>query len=124
MTTTNEGDKVTTTKAKDLKIGMTIKYIDVWGYKETIQISDIAISVSGLEMDVEGYNDKKISELLFDSFPIDDDIETVLPREKTGTFYDFLPEGNFTEEDLWDAIAESHGLDGSEIMDGDFAEWL
>ena len=115
---------MTTTKAKDLKIGMTIKYIDVWGYKETIQISDIAISVSGLEMDVEGYNDKKISELLFDSFPIDDDIETVLPREKTGTFYDFLPEGNFTEEDLWDAIAESHGLDVSEIMDGDLAEWL
>jgi len=35
-----------------------------------------------------------------------------------------LPEGRFTEADLWDAIAESNGLDASEIMDGDLAEWL
>lgn len=36
-----------------------------------------------------------------------------------------LPEdGNFTEDDLWEAIAESNGVDVSEIMDGDLVEWL
>lgn len=41
------------------------------------------------------------------------------------SYMEFLPEdGNFTEEDLWDAIAEAAGLDASEIMDGDLAEWL
>ena len=41
------------------------------------------------------------------------------------TFYDYLPEdGNFTEDDLWEAIAESNGLDVSDIMDGDLAEWI
>lgn len=124
MTTTNKGDKVTTTKAQDLKEGMTIKYIDVWGTKTTMHISDVAIDASGLEVDVEGYEDEQLSEPLFETFPIDADIETVLPREKTGTFYDYLPEGNFTEEDLWSAIAEQHGVDVSEIMDGDLAEWL
>jgi len=44
---------------------------------------------------------------------------------KSQSFYDYLPEdGNFTEEDLWEAIAESNGLDVSEIMDGDLVEWL
>lgn len=41
------------------------------------------------------------------------------------TYMDYLPEdGNFTEDDLWEAIAEAAGLDASEIMDGDLAEWL
>lgn len=41
------------------------------------------------------------------------------------TYMDYLPEdGKFTEDDLWDAIAEANGLDASEIMDGDLAEWL
>ena len=39
-------------------------------------------------------------------------------------YYDHLPEGDFTEDDLWEAIAEAAGLDASEIMDGDLAEWL
>jgi hypothetical protein len=44
--------------------------------------------------------------------------------EKT-TYMDYLPEdGNFSEEDLWEAIAEANGLDSCEIMDGDLAEWL
>lgn len=43
---------------------------------------------------------------------------------KKKTYYDFLPEGSFSEEDLWDAIAESLGLDASEIADGDLAEFL
>ena len=41
------------------------------------------------------------------------------------TYLDFLPEdGNFSEEDLWDAIAESLGLDSSEISDGDLVDYL
>lgn len=41
------------------------------------------------------------------------------------TYYDHLPaDGNFTEDDLWEAIAEANGMDASEIMDGDLAEWL
>lgn len=36
-----------------------------------------------------------------------------------------LPEdGNFTEEDLWEAIAEANGMDVCEIADGDLVEWL
>lgn len=41
------------------------------------------------------------------------------------TYYDLLPEdGNFTEDDLWEAIADANGVDVSEIADGDLAEWL
>jgi hypothetical protein len=43
----------------------------------------------------------------------------------TPNYYQYLPEnGDFTEEDLWDAIAEANGVDASEIMDGDLVEWL
>lgn len=43
----------------------------------------------------------------------------------TPSYYQYLPEnGDFTEEDLWDAIAEANGVDASEIMDGDLVEWL
>jgi hypothetical protein len=34
------------------------------------------------------------------------------------------PDGNFNEEDLWNAIAEANDLDVNVIMDGDLAEWL
>lgn len=34
------------------------------------------------------------------------------------------PSGNFTESDLWDAIAESEGVDVYSIMDGDLTEYL
>ena len=41
------------------------------------------------------------------------------------SYIDYLPEdGNFSEEDLWDAIAESLGVDPSEIMDGDLVEYI
>jgi hypothetical protein len=41
------------------------------------------------------------------------------------SYVDYLPEdGNFTEDELWEAIAEANGLDVSEIMDGDLAEFL
>lgn len=44
---------------------------------------------------------------------------------KNPSYMDYLPEdGNFTEDDLWEAIAEANGLDPSEIMDGDLVEWL
>jgi hypothetical protein len=37
---------------------------------------------------------------------------------------DWYPEGNYTEADLWEAIAESEGLDVSEIMDRDLTEFI
>ena len=41
------------------------------------------------------------------------------------SYMELLPEdGNFTEDDLWEAIAEANGVDVDEIMDGDLAEWL
>lgn len=44
---------------------------------------------------------------------------------KRPSYVEFLPEdGNFTEEELWEAIAEANGVDFSEIADGDLTEWL
>jgi hypothetical protein len=41
------------------------------------------------------------------------------------SYLNYLPEdGEFSEEELWDAIAESKGIDVNEIMDGDLVEWL
>jgi hypothetical protein len=35
------------------------------------------------------------------------------------------PDGIYNEQDdLWEAIAESQGMDYSEIADGDLTEWL
>jgi hypothetical protein len=34
------------------------------------------------------------------------------------------PDGDFTENDLWEAIAESEGVDVNEIMDRDLAEFI
>ena len=40
-------------------------------------------------------------------------------------YLDYLPEdGLFTEQDLWDAIAEANGVEYADIADGDLAEWL
>ena len=40
-------------------------------------------------------------------------------------YFDYLPEdGNFTEDELWEAIAENLGLDVNEIMDGDLVDFL
>jgi len=45
--------------------------------------------------------------------------------KKNPTYMELLPEdGKFTEDDLWEAIAEANGMDASEIMDGDLCEWL
>ena len=58
---------------------------------------------------------------------LDDYIEKSMQIEKARkkSYIDYLPEdGNFDEDDLWEAIAEANGLDVSEIMDGDLVEWL
>jgi hypothetical protein len=40
-------------------------------------------------------------------------------------YWEYLPEdGNFSEEDLWEAIAESRGVDVNEIMDGDLVDYI
>jgi hypothetical protein len=36
----------------------------------------------------------------------------------------WYPDGNYTEAELWDAIAEVEGVSVSEIMDGDLTEYL
>jgi hypothetical protein len=41
------------------------------------------------------------------------------------SYIDYLPKsGKFTEQELWEAIAEANGLDVNEIMDGDLVEYL
>lgn len=51
--------------------------------------------------------------------------EAARQKSRRASYMDFLPEdGKFTEEDLWEAIAEANGVDYSEIADGDLAEWL
>jgi hypothetical protein len=41
------------------------------------------------------------------------------------SYIDYLPEdGNFSEEELWEAIAEDLGVDVSEIMDGDLVDFI
>ena len=37
---------------------------------------------------------------------------------------EFHPDGDFTEDDLWAAIAESEGVDVNEIMDRDLTEFI
>jgi hypothetical protein len=40
-------------------------------------------------------------------------------------YWEYLPEdGKFSEEDLWEAIAESRGVDVNEIMDGDLVDFI
>ena len=46
------------------------------------------------------------------------------PKKKTH-YTEHLPEnGLFTEDDLWQAIADANGVDVSEIADGDLVDWL
>ena len=41
------------------------------------------------------------------------------------TYLDYLPaDGNFSEDELWEAIAEDLGVDVSEIMDGDLVDFI
>lgn len=118
-------------KAQELKEGMRIKCMrdGEQVFSGALELTEVIVvkdedDADNSFVEIEGYTDSYGKEIIFATFSFDEEIEVIAPREKTGTFYDFLPEGNFTEEDLWDAIAESHGLDVSEIMDGDLAEWL
>lgn len=47
---------------------------------------------------------------------------------KTKSVYTILaethPDGNYTEQDLWNAIAEADGYELDYYEDGDLAEWL
>jgi len=117
-------------KAQDLKEGMKISCVvnGLQVFPEPLELTEVIIVKDDEDADnsfveIEGYTITK-KELVFSSFSFDEEVEAFIPSAKTGTFYDYLPEGNFTEEDLWEAIAEQHGLDPSEIMDGDLAEWL
>ena len=41
------------------------------------------------------------------------------------SYLDYLPKnGKFSEEQLWEAIAESIGVDANEIMDGDLVDYI
>jgi hypothetical protein len=117
-------------KAQELKEGMKISCVvnGLQVFPEPLELTEVIIVKDDEDADnsfveIEGYTITS-KELVFSSFSFDEEVEAFLPSAKTGTFYDYLPEGNFTEEDLWSAIAEQHGLDPSEIMDGDLAEWL
>ena len=46
------------------------------------------------------------------------------PKPKKQSYLDYLPDGEFTEDDLWEAIAAANGKDYSEIADGDLVDWL
>ena len=37
---------------------------------------------------------------------------------------EWYPDGNYTESNLWEAIAETQGVDMNEIMDRDLAEFI
>ena len=37
---------------------------------------------------------------------------------------EWYPDGNYTESDLWEAIAETQGVEMNEIMDRDLAEFI
>ena len=40
-------------------------------------------------------------------------------------YFDYLPEnGDFTEEELWQAIADSLDVDYADIADGDLVDYL
>ena len=40
------------------------------------------------------------------------------------TWQDFHDGDDYTEESVWQAIADAEGVDYSEIADGDLVEWL
>ena len=45
-------------------------------------------------------------------------------KDLYGILTEWYPDGVYNEEQLWEAIAESQGMDYQEIADGDLAEWL
>jgi len=47
-----------------------------------------------------------------------------MPDPKKETWQDFHDGDDYTEDSVWQAIADAEGLDYSEIADGDLVEWL
>ena len=39
-------------------------------------------------------------------------------------YFDYLPDGDFTEDEMWEAIAISLNTDYNSIADGDLADYL
>ena len=45
-------------------------------------------------------------------------------RDVHEVLQEWYPDGNFTEQDLWEAIAEEDGYERDYYEDGDLFEWL
>ena len=54
----------------------------------------------------------------------DEDQEKKVGEDYLSILMKWHPDGNFTEQDLWDAIAEAEGVDVSEISDRDLTEFI
>ena len=54
----------------------------------------------------------------------DEDQEIKMGKDYLSILMEWKPDGSFTEEDLWDAIAEAEGVDVSEISDRDLTEFI
>ena len=122
---------MTTIKSQDLKEGMKIRCMrdGKQVFSGALELTEVIVvkdedDADNSFVEIEGYTDSYGKETIFNTFYFDEEVELWETPKKTGTFYDYLPEGNFTEEDLWSAIAEQHGVDVSEIMDGDLVDWL
>lgn len=63
-----------------------------------------SLAMSNTKRYLEDLNDKSIS-----------------PQEILNRWF---PKGNYTEDDVWDAIAEADGYQQDYYADGDIAEWL
>ncbi len=50
--------------------------------------------------------------------------EREMGKDYLSILMEWKPDGSFTEEDLWDAIAEAEGVDVSEISDRDLTEFI
>jgi len=48
----------------------------------------------------------------------------VMGKTRKATWQDHHDGASFTEESVWQAIADAEGLDYSEIADGDLVDWL
>ena len=48
----------------------------------------------------------------------------VLSKDIWDILAEYHPDGDFTEDDLWEAIAETEGVDVNEIMDRDLTEFI
>lgn len=45
-------------------------------------------------------------------------------RDVNEVLSEWFPNGNFSEADFWDAVAEADGYEREYYADGDIADWL